>query len=1042
MKKHGHKLPRRSSLFRPRLECLEERAVPAVGWSGFGGNAQHTAPAPAPAQSLDVIHWQTPVDLAPQYSSGGDLLIHYGEPAVTPANTILVPVKTGATDGFEIKAFNGASGSSMWTVTSDYILPKNPDGTVAYDWTPEYSPVLTSAITWPGETAPTARLYFAGAGGTVWYIENPDGSATPTATRLAFYGLSNYNANPAGYNGSVFIDTPLTAGPDGSIYFGYRVTGSNPSNLVSGIARIAPDGTGTFVSAQAAASEANAMEVPHGAAPALSNDGKTLYVDVRAASTEYYGYLLALDSTTLATKAKAGVLKDPRNNGNNAGLLDDSTASPLVGPDGDVYLGVMGNPYNGSRGFMLHFDSNLNAKGAPGAFGWDDTDSIVPASMVPGYTGTSSYLLFTKYNNYANVTNGGDGVNKIAILDPNATQVDTRNDGVSNFSVMKEVLTIAGPTPDNQGPSFPNAVREWCINSCVVDPASDSVYANSEDGKLYRWNLATNTLSQSVTLTSGVGEAYTPTWMGPDGTVYAINNATLFAVGQRPATATFVTTDATTKGNWQGTYGTQGYNVIDAGVSYPSYAQVTPSGNADWVWAASTSDPRALLKPGSTTDRIAATWYSPTSFTVDVNVTGGQLHQVGLYLLDYDSQGRSERVDVLDALSGNVLDTRTVTSFSGGKYLTWNVGGHVQFKLTNLSGPNAVLSGLFFDPPGTPPAPTGSASFVGTDITTVGSWKGVYGSEGYNVIDGGPAVYPAYATVGATGNSDYVWAGSTQDVRALQKPGSTTDRIAAAWYAGSSFTVDVNLTGGAHQVAFYLLDWDNQGRTEKVDVVDFGTGTVLDSRTASGFNGGQYWTWNLTGHVQLRFTNAAGPNAVLSGIFFGATGNPPPPPAPSATAVFVRTDTTTQGSWVGAYGSQGYNVVDAGVSYPAYATVGVAGQQDWIWAASTNDVRALQNPNGGRIASTWYSPTTFTIDLNLTDGAQHQIALYLLDFDNQGRSERVDVVDSGTGVVLNSQTAGNFGGGEYLVWNISGHVQIRVTDLAGPNAVVSGLFFA
>jgi WD40 repeat protein len=75
-------------------------------------------------------------------------------------------------------------------------------------------------------------------------------------------------------------------------------------------------------------------------------------------------------------------------------------------------------------------------------------------------------------------------------------------------------------------------VKEWCINSAAVDPATDSVLAGSEDGKLYRWDLATNTFSQSMVLTSGLGEAYTPTLIGPDGTVYAINNATLFAVGR------------------------------------------------------------------------------------------------------------------------------------------------------------------------------------------------------------------------------------------------------------------------------------------------------------------------------------------------------------------------------------------------------------------------------------------------------------------------------------------------------------------------------
>jgi hypothetical protein len=75
-------------------------------------------------------------------------------------------------------------------------------------------------------------------------------------------------------------------------------------------------------------------------------------------------------------------------------------------------------------------------------------------------------------------------------------------------------------------------VKEWCINTAAVDPSSNSILANSEDGKLYRWDVATNTFSQSIVLTPGLGEAYTPTIIGADGTVYAINNATLFAVGQ------------------------------------------------------------------------------------------------------------------------------------------------------------------------------------------------------------------------------------------------------------------------------------------------------------------------------------------------------------------------------------------------------------------------------------------------------------------------------------------------------------------------------
>ena len=136
-------------------------------------------------------------------------------------------------------------------------------------------------------------------------------------------------------------------------------------------------------------------------------------------------------------------LKDAEIPGNDAYLADDGSASPMVVPDGDVYFGVL--EHNGqyaSKGWLLHFTADLSTTNPPGAFGWDDTASIVDRSLVPSYTGTSSYLLMTKYNNYADF--GLDGVNKIAILDPNATQVDSR----TSTTVMKEVLTIAGVTPD------------------------------------------------------------------------------------------------------------------------------------------------------------------------------------------------------------------------------------------------------------------------------------------------------------------------------------------------------------------------------------------------------------------------------------------------------------------------------------------------------------------------------------------------------------------------------------------------------------------
>jgi hypothetical protein len=330
--------------------------------------------------------------------------------------------------------------------------------------------------------------------------------------------MANYNVDPVHYSQHVQINTPLSADTAGNLFFGFVVSGATQLPLQSGIARMGASGVGIWVSAAIAAGDPTMNKVAHNCAPAFSADGTKLYVAVNNGKA---GYLLELDSTTLSTLAKVR-LKDPKS-GLDALVSDDASATPTVGPDGDVYYGVLENPFpqNNDRGWLLHFNGSLSSAKTPSAFGWDDTASVVPVSLVPSYAGTSTYLLMTKYNNYLKIGTG-NGQNKLAIVDPGATEIDP----VTGVTVMKKVLTILGPT------SFPKGgVNEWCINTAAVDPATQSVLAGSEDGRLYRWNLWSNLLTEVVVLTPGVGEAYTPTVIGADGTVYAINNATLFAVG-------------------------------------------------------------------------------------------------------------------------------------------------------------------------------------------------------------------------------------------------------------------------------------------------------------------------------------------------------------------------------------------------------------------------------------------------------------------------------------------------------------------------------
>lgn len=516
--------------------------LPLAIWAGYGHDPQHTALSNVASQALSHIYWSAPVDLNPgesAYEGNGDLYIHYGSPAVTAANTILLPVKTAAADAFEIQAHNGATGALLYTLTTDYTFPPLDA------WTPPYSIVLSATYgsalqgrlrTLHGGQRPSSvlspeRLYYPGAGGTVYYRDNPD-SDTGAGGQIAFYGNALYSANSALFASTVQISTPLTADRLGNIFFGFVVEGTNPANLTSGIARISSDGSGTWMSAAAfAGGDASITRVAMNCAPALSVDQQTVYFAISNDNQFGAGYLVSANSTTLAPINRIRLL-DPR--GGLATVSTDSTASPTIGPDGDVFFGVLENgcategcTSHNDRGWMLHFDASLSQTKTPGSFGWDDTASIVPASLVSSYQGASSYLILVKYNNYAGV-GSGDGVNKLAVLDPNATQQDEYSS--TPVEVMKEVLTVTGPTADPQ-PGFPNAVREWCINSAAIDPFNASALVNSEDGTVYRWDFTTNTLSQRAPVTQGIGEAYTPTIIGADGTVYSINDAILFAVG-------------------------------------------------------------------------------------------------------------------------------------------------------------------------------------------------------------------------------------------------------------------------------------------------------------------------------------------------------------------------------------------------------------------------------------------------------------------------------------------------------------------------------
>jgi pimeloyl-ACP methyl ester carboxylesterase len=593
---------------------------------------------------------------------------------------------------------------------------------------------------------------------------------------------------------------------------------------------------------------------------------------------------------------------------------------------------------------------------------------------------------------------------------------------ISSLSAAPSVLVggesaVGTITLTGTAPAGGYTVSISSSSGAVQVPSSITIGAGQTSGT-FSVIASSVTVSTQVSLTATYGETSA--------------NATITLNPSVMSSANYGGVDTTTQGAWTGKYGSLGQVIANDVTNLPGYAAVSFTGASSYTWATSTTDARALQTASGASTRIASTYYSSTSFTINVDLADGNMHKLSLYLLDWDGSARTETISILDAHSNAVLDTENYSSFHNGEYAIWNVQGDITIKVTKTGGANAVVAGIFLDPAAAPVV----AKYNGVNTTTQGTWTGDYGADGH-LIANETAAPPPYATISLTGDSSYTWSASTTDPRALQTASGATTRIASAFYSSSSFTINVNLTdGNTHRIALYLLDWDSTARSETISILDANTDAVLDTETYSGFHNGEYASWNVQGQILIQVTKTGGSNAVVSGIFFDPPSNP-------GTASYVGLDTTTQGTWTSVYGSTGDIIANDANNTPTFATVALTADSAYTWAASTTDVRALQTASGAstRIASTYYSPTSFTINVNLTDGNTHKISLYLLDWDSALRAETIRILDANTNTVLDTESYSGFHNGQYAAWSVKGHVLIQVTKTGGSNAVVSGIFF-
>src|ERR1700676_4922031 len=93
----------------------------------------------------------------------------------------------------------------------------------------------------------------------------------------------------------------------------------------------------------------------------------------------------------------------------------------------------------------------------------------------------------------------------------------------------------------------------------------------------------------------------------------------------------------------------------------------------------------------------------------------------------------------------------------------------------------------------------------------------------------------------------FAWEDPSVDLRALQNP-LNTGRYAYPWFDANGFSFTFSFKDPQlHQVAMYCVDWEAQARGQTVTMFDADSSAMLATQLVSGFPGGTYMVWLLSG---------------------------------------------------------------------------------------------------------------------------------------------------------------------------------------------------
>ncbi len=517
----------------------------------------------------------------------GALLVHYQSPLLD-GNDVFMEQKSGLYSGLlnwttqtwgEGK-FTWQNGQlqRQWTVSTDWKPVPYGTSYMYGSWVgPSWEPVFHGVLT-------NDALYVPAFAGSVWKVDRSSGAVLALIQPFGTVDPNRYTVGP------------LAADSSGNVYYnviklptGQNVNPWTSDTVGSWLVKIAADGTSRVVSwatlvpgtpapnakcdwmfnynqlpwpvnktATPPKIKCGSQRPPINTTPAIGPDG-TIYELSVAALNKRWGYLLAINpdltpkwvaslrnrfndgcGVELPANGAPGGCRvgtmigvDPADNEPGSGIVhDDSTAAPVVAPDGSIYVGVY-TRYNYAQGHLVHFSASgafLNSY----HFGWDTTPAI--------FAHDGTYSVITKENRYGdvgsycnndywcppdrNATNPANPVKYyLTQLNPalapewtwqNTNQLSCSRDTSGTVSCIN-----TGTQPDG---------FEWCVNSPAVDHAGN-VYGASEDGWLYVVGQGGN-LQNTFFTRLAVGAAYTPMAIDANGRIFTQNQGELFVLGQ------------------------------------------------------------------------------------------------------------------------------------------------------------------------------------------------------------------------------------------------------------------------------------------------------------------------------------------------------------------------------------------------------------------------------------------------------------------------------------------------------------------------------